>query len=228
MATLAPCSRGMDQIGGPASASSSIPKIAWPYDSIPHTMAATPAQLSAKPGRSMSRTSSRPVAKAIAFGGVDTGSMKASELASAAGIMSSRGSHWSACATVARMGRTMVQVATLEQTSVAIVTNAQSSVSSSGSDMDVSAALVSRRHASRRERPEAVKPSASAKPPPSSNKTSHGMLRAASQSSNLGASCGVSRGAAPGCGAGSTCAVALPGRMKRQSVVDMITVASLT
>ena len=63
-----------------------------PLTSVPRRMMSSPTQVSGRPNLNKSRCVMKPVWKAMAFGGVETTSMKGSEQASPMGSISSSGS----------------------------------------------------------------------------------------------------------------------------------------
>jgi hypothetical protein len=115
----------------------------------------------------------------MAFGGVATGSMKAHEAASAAGIIRRRGWASMARAREAMMGRLIEAVAVLEVSSVSPATIATTEATRPAAGAPASASDLLPIQA---ERPETSKPLARARPPPKSRRMPQGTALVACQS----------------------------------------------
>mmetsp|Transcript_10475 Transcript_10475/g.22248 ORF Transcript_10475/g.22248 Transcript_10475/m.22248 type:complete len:336 (+) Transcript_10475:233-1240(+) len=163
---LAGSALGMAHAGNSPSPKKSVPVVL-----VARITSATPTRPSAKPSGAMSTTVSLPEAKARAFGGVETGRTKASEVVSVTGMSRYRGCTSIDCASVATTGTKMDAVATLDATEV---TAAVISISISSAMVRGSGSSHSRCSPSLAERPETRHASARAKPPPSSSSTPHG------------------------------------------------------
>ncbi len=116
----------------------------------------------------------------MAFGGVETGNMKAQDAARVAGIISSSGCTSIASANEAMMGNTMFAVAVFEVNSVRPDTTAATLVTTMSELAPSRAALNSVPIQS--DNPVTPKPFASASPPPNNNRIPHGTFFAPSQS----------------------------------------------
>ena len=145
-------------------------------------MIATPNKFIANPSLAIVATGSRPVENTIKLGGVATGNMNAHEADNAAGIINSLGSVLAASAPAAMIGMSRVVVAVLLVTSVRKVTLRQM------------VAISTRRWSSERCRrdspitvlsPELINADAMDIPAPNRSNIPHGILFAASQSSNF-------------------------------------------
>ncbi len=88
-------------------------------------MRTTPIRLINKPILTISVIRIRCVPKIIAFGGVATGSIKAQEHDSVAGIIRSSGFIWMATASAPRIGNSISEVAVFDVNSVKNVTKRQ-------------------------------------------------------------------------------------------------------
>mmetsp|Transcript_78801 Transcript_78801/g.222813 ORF Transcript_78801/g.222813 Transcript_78801/m.222813 type:complete len:400 (-) Transcript_78801:416-1615(-) len=151
----------------------------WPHRNIQVVMSTADAKFMMSPVEAMSRIVILRVAQTMAFGGVATGSIKAQLAASVAGTIRVTGASWREQARSPRIGSSTLAVAVLLVTSVRKVTSstAANTTRSVGAPWRTDSCWPS--HS---ESPVALKPVASAKPPPKSSRMCHGVLRSVGQS----------------------------------------------
>ena len=146
-----------------------------------------PTRFSVNPVLTMSLIRKCPVPKMIALGGVATGNINASEAASVAGIINSKGLTWMVTARPARMGRIISVVAVLDVSSVssdiiATITEVRT--------MGWVPANPDNCSPNQMDRPESTNPLARANPPPNRRTMCQGILPKTSMSRMRGLSSG--------------------------------------